>query len=456
MFKRFTNGCVNVMSKYLPDAFIFAIVLTIITFIGGITLTGQSPFQMILHWAGPKGFFGLLAFTMQMVLVLVLGSAMAQAPVFKRLLQKIAKAAKTPVRGIMITAFVSVVACWINWGFGLVIGALLAKEIAREVKGVDYRLLIASAYSGFVVWHAGISGSIPLQVANEGALAAVAPEIFEKAFTIPTSQTIFSPMNLVISGIIIFGLPFVCKAMIPDKEHTIEVDPVKLIEPEPVVEEPSKFTPADKMERSRILWIIILVMGFVYIIYNFTKVGLNLSLDFVNFIFMYVGILLHGTLRRYIDAINEAAKSAGGIILQFPFYAGIMGMMTGANPETGVSLAGVISNAFVSISNQVTFPLFTFWSAGIVNFFVPSGGGQWAVQAPIMMPAGSAIGVDPAKTAMAIAWGDAWTNMIQPFWALPALSIAGLSAKDIMGYCVITLLFSGIVISAGFVIFALI
>ena len=453
MFKKFTNGCVKIMSKYLPDAFIFAIVLTIITFVGGITLTDQTPFQMIKHWAGPKGFFGLLAFTMQMVLVLVLGSAMAQAPVFKRLLQKIAKTAKTPVRGIMITAFVSVVACWINWGFGLVIGALLARAIAREVKGIDYRLLIASAYSGFVVWHAGISGSIPLQVANQGALATVAPEIFDPSFTIPTSQTIFSPMNLVISGIIIFGLPFVCKAMMPDKEHTVEVDPAKLIEPKIVVEDPTKFTPADKMERSKILWIIILLMGFAYIIYNFTQVGLNLSLDFVNFIFMYVGILLHGTLRRYIDAINEAAKSAGGIILQFLFYAGIMGMMTGANPETGVTLAGLISNAFVSVSTVTTYPLFTFWSAGIVNFFVPSGGGQWAVQAPIMMPAGFEVGVEPAKTAMAIAWGDAWTNMIQPFWALPALSIAGLSAKDIMGYCVITLLFSGIVISAGFLIF---
>jgi len=453
MFKKFTNGCVKIMNKYLPDPFIFAIVLTIITFIGGITLTGQSPFQMIKHWAGPKGFFGLLAFTMQMVLVLVLGSAMAQAPVFKRLLRKIAKATKTPIRGIMITAFVSVIACWINWGFGLVIGALLARAIAREVKGIDYRLLIASAYSGFVVWHGGISGSIPLQVANQGALATVAPDIFDPSFIIPTSQPIFSPMNLVISGIIIFGLPFVCKAMMPDKEHVIEVDPAILVEPEEVIEETSKFTPADKMERNKILWIIILLMGFAYIIYNFTQVGINLSLDFVNFIFMYVGVLLHGTLRKYIDAINEAAKSAGGIILQFPFYAGIMGMMTGANPETGVTLAGLISNAFVSISTVKTYPLFTFWSAGIVNFFVPSGGGQWAVQAPIMMPAGFEIGVDPAKTAMAIAWGDAWTNMIQPFWALPALSIAGLSAKDIMGYCVITLLFSGIIISAGLLIF---
>ncbi|WP_312698930.1 short-chain fatty acid transporter [Sedimentibacter sp.] len=453
MFKKFTNGCVYVMNKYLPDAFIFAIVLTIITFIGGVTLTGQSPFQMLLHWAGPKGFFGLLSFTMQMVLVLVLGSAMAQASVFKNFFKKVARAAKTPVRGIMITAFISVVACWINWGFGLVIGALLAKEIAREVKGIDYRLLIATAYSGFVVWHGGISGSIPLQVANEGALATVAPEIFDKAFIIPTSQTIFSPMNLFISGIIIVGLPFVCKAMMPDKKHTIEVSPELLIEKEGRKEDPSKFTPADKMERSKILWLITLAMGFAYIVYNFTKVGLNLSLDFVNFIFMYVGILLHGSLRKYIDAITDAASSAGGIILQFPFYAGIMGMMTGLNPETNVSLAGVISNAFVSISTARTFPLFTFWSAGIVNFFVPSGGGQWAVQAPIMMPAGDVLGVLPSKTAMAIAWGDAWTNMIQPFWALPALSIAGLSARDIMGYCVITLLFSGLIISAGLLIF---
>lgn len=453
MFKKFTNGCVYVMNKYLPDAFIFAIVLTIITFIGGVTLTGQSPFQMILHWAGAKGFFGLLSFTMQMVLVLVLGSAMAQAKVFKNLLKKIAKTAKTPARGIMITAFVSVVACWINWGFGLVIGALLAREIAKEVKGIDYRLLIATAYSGFVVWHGGISGSIPLQVANPGALEKVAPTIFDSTFTIATSNTIFSPMNLFISGIIIFGLPFVCKAMMPDKEHTIEVDPAKLVEKEVRSEDASKFSPADKMERSRILWIITLIFGFVYIVYNFTKVGLNLSLDFVNFIFLFVGILLHGSLRNYIDAVNEAAASAAGIILQFPFYAGIMGMMVGANPETGVSLAGVISNGFVSIANNVTFPLYTFFSAGIVNFFVPSGGGQWAVQAPIMMPAGHALGVDPAKTAMAIAWGDAWTNMVQPFWALPALSIAGLSAKDVMGYCVITLLFSGIIISAGFLIF---
>lgn len=239
--------------------------------------------------------------------------------------------------------------------------------------------------------------------------------------------------------------------MMPDKEHTIVVDPTLLVEEEKKKHEIK--TPADKLEHSRILWLVVLVMGACFIVYQFAQKGINaLDLNFVNFIFLMAGLLLHGNLRNYIDAFSEATKGAAGILLQFPFYAGIQGMMTGA-AVGGVSLAGVISQAFVSIATVKTFPLFTFLSAGIVNFFVPSGGGQWAVQGPIMMPAGLNIGVAPAKTAMAIAWGDAWTNMIQPFWALPALGIAGLSAKDIMGYCVITLLFSGVVICAGFLIF---
>lgn len=315
---------------------------------------------------------------------------------------------------------------------------------------MDYRLLIASTYSGFVVWHGGLSGSIPLGVAAVGVDGVVANTGGVVTEAIPTSLTIFSPMNLVISAIIIIGLPFVCRAMMPDKEHTIEVDRALLSE-----EADKVYTiesPADKLEHSRIIWAMVLILGFAYIIYNIAMNKLDsLNLNFVNFIFMFTGILLHGNLKKYIDAFAESTKSCSGILLQFPFYAGIQGMMTGA--VAGVSLAGVISTFFVGIATKTTFPLFTFLSAGIVNFFVPSGGGQWAVQGPIMMPAGLEIGVPAAKTAMAIAWGDAWTNMIQPFWALPALGIAGLSAKDIMGYCVITLLFSGIVISAGFLIF---
>jgi short-chain fatty acids transporter len=382
-----------------------------------------------------------------MVLILVTGSAMAQAPVFKKILQSIGSTAKSPASAVMITVFVALIACWINWGFGLIIGALLAKEMARQVKGVDYRLLIAAGYSGMVVWHGGLSGSIPLTISSASGLAATGGALTE---AVPTSLTIFSLQNIAITVAILIIMPFVVKAMHPEADKTVVVDPKLIQEPEP--KQYIATTPAEKMENSKILWGLVVLMGFAYVVFHFMTKGFDLNLNIVNFIFMFTGILLHGTLRRYIDAVIEGAKGASGIVLQFPFYAGIMGMMTGLNAD-GLSLAGVISNGFVSISTATTFPLFTFLSAGIVNFFVPSGGGQWAVQGPIMMPAGAALGVAPAKTAMALSWGDAWTNMIQPFWALPALGIAGLGARDIMGYCVITLLVTGVIVSAGFLIF---
>lgn len=215
-------------------------------------------------------------------------------------------------------------------------------------------------------------------------------------------------------------------------------------------EEFAKMTPAEKLENSCFVNYILAILGFAYIVYYFASSGkFDLNLNIVNLIFLMLGVLLHKTPRSLIDAFGEAAKGAAGIILQFPLYAGIMGMMTGANAETGLSLAHVISNFFVHVSTVKTFPLFTFLSAGIVNLFVPSGGGQWVVQGPIMMPAGAEIGVDAAKVAMCIAYGDSWTNMIQPFWALPALGLAKLGARDIMGYTLIVLIVSGLVIGAG-------
>ncbi len=445
MFKKLSKGCVSLVQKYLPDPFLFAVMLTFIVFILGIFLTGQGPLDMVLHWAG--GFWNLLAFSMQMVLVLVTGHALANAPIIKKGLRKLASVAHTPTQAIFAVSFISIIACWINWGFGLVIGALYARELARQVEDVDYRLLIGAAYSGFLVWHSGISGSIPLKLATAGpGLAKATSGIVTEV--IPTSQTIFSPYNLIIVGIILFTMPFVNRAMHPSKEETISVDP-ELLKDDPDLPEIENPTPADKIENSVIVSMLIGAFGFVFTVYYFIQNGFSLNLNIVNFMFLFAGIILHGTPKRYIYAVKEATKGSSGIILQFPFYAGIMGMMVGANADTGLSLAGVISNGFVSISTPRTFPLWTFLSAGIVNFFVPSGGGQWAVQAPIMMPAAADLGVSYAKTGMAISWGDAWTNMIQPFWALPALGIAGLGARDIMGFCIVDLLYTGVIIGLG-------
>ncbi|UYP01201.1 TIGR00366 family protein [Oceanotoga sp. DSM 15011] len=449
MFKKFSNACVNLVQKYLPDAFIFAIFLTFLTWILGMIFTQQGPIDMIVHWG--SGFWKLLAFSMQMALVLVTGHALASSPPIKKFLISLTKFIKTPTQAILAVSFVSAIACWLNWGFGLVIGALYAKEIARKVKDVDYRLLIASAYSGFLVWHGGISGSIPLTLATSTAnLAEMTSGAISEA--IPVSNTIFSPLNIFISVSLILILPFINRAMHPDADKVVSVDSDLLKENEEIEIDNKDMTPADKIENSKIISIILGLFGIIYIIYHFYTNGFDLNLNIVNFIFLTVGIVFHQTPKRYINAVKEAVKGASGIILQFPFYAGIMGMMVGAN-SAGVSLAGLISHWFVSISNPTTFPLFTFLSAGIVNFFVPSGGGQWAVQAPIMMPASIELGVSTAKTGLAIAWGDAWTNMIQPFWALPALGIAGLGARDIMGFCIVDLLCSGLIITVSMLIF---
>ena len=456
MFKKFTNGCVNVINRWLPDPFLFAIILTIVVFIAAMVGTAQGPVDMINAWGNSSGFWNLLSFSMQMALVLVLGSAMASASIVKKFLAKIATLAHDNKSAIIVTTFVSVICCWLNWGFGLIAGALLAKEVARRVPTVDYRLLIASAYSGFVIWHSGLSGSVPLTLSGGYTIGEV-------TYQAGTDLTLFHPMNLIMCGIILLVMPLLNYAMHPDADKTIVIDPALL-----AVDKEKEYkieTPAEKMEHSKILWGIILAMGAVYVAYYFYDVvvvkegGIGaipnaLNLNIVNFIFLFLGILFHGDLRKYVDAIGEAASGAAGILLQFPFYAGIMGLMTAANPETGLSLAKIISNFFVSVSTPTTFPMLTFLSAGIVNFFVPSGGGQWAVQGPIVMPAAAELGVDVGRAAMAIAWGDQWTNMIQPFWALPALGVAGLSAKDIMGYLVIVLIFTGVVACGGFLAWA--
>ena len=456
MFKKITNGCVRMVSRWLPDPFIFAVILSIVVYIAALFATKMGPLEILSAWGGSTGFWSLLSFSMQMACVLVFGSAMASSRPVKALLKKIAGLAHNNFQAIFVTAFISTICCWLNWGFGLIVGALLAKEVVRRVPSVDYPLLIASAYSGFVIWHAGLSGSIPLAL-NSGYTIFAGTES-EMTFNASTSTTIFHPMNLIMCLVILFVMPFVLYAMHPHKDKVITVDPKLLVDEEELKHE--RKTPADKMEQSKILWIILCAAGVAYVIYYFVTSGqkgksvvASLDLNTVNFIFLTLGLICHGSLRSYIDAIEESVKGAAGIILQFPFYAGIMGMMVAANAE-GVSLAGVISNFFVNISNELTFPLLTFLSAGIVNFFVPSGGGQWAVQGPIVMPAAAAMGIEPGRAAMAIAWGDQWTNMIQPFWALPALGVAKLTAKDIMGYLVIILVFTGLVACGGFLCWA--
>lgn len=439
--KTLTSFFNRVVQRYLPDALLFAFILTFLVYLLGVFFTDNSPVDMVTHWG--LGFWDLLDFTMQMTLVVVTGYILANTPVIKRLLAKVSTFARTPVHAVMLVTIVSLIACLINYGFGLVIGALFAIHVAKHVPSVDYRILIASAYSGFLIWHGGFSGSIPLTIATPGHF------LEESMGVIPVTKTLFSPTNLFIVIALLITLPLFNRYLLKNAESQLE-DRTKWVIPNEEaasVEHVTPMTPAEKLENSRTISLIIGIMGIAFIVYHFAVNGFNLNINIVNFIFLFLGILLHQTPKRFLDTVANGVKNAGGIIIQFPFYAGIMGMMIHSGLSEQIALW------FVSVSTEQTLPYLSFLSAGLINIFVPSGGGQWAVQGPIMIQAAMELGADPAKTAMGVAWGDAWTNMIQPFWALPILAIAGLHIRDIMGFCVMILIFSFIPISIGFLLF---
>jgi len=449
MFQRIIRFCVKLVQKYLPEPFIFAVILTLVAFAVAIPVCHQTPLEVVEHWG--NGVWSLLAFAMQMALVLVTGSALAAAPTIKKGISALAGLPKTPAGAIALVTLISALACWLNWGFGLIVGVIFAKEIAKKLQGVDYRLLIASAYSGFVVWHAGLSGSIPLTMATEGSNLEV---VTKGALThpVPISMTVLAPQNLLMVAVVIVAIVAVNALMHPKKDHIVAIEPALLYEEEPKAE-PKPSTPSEKMENSRILAWIITLLGLSYLVIKLFFKGGSFDLGAVIMLFLFLGIVLHGTPLAYVKAFGKSVSGAAGILLQFPFYAGIMGIITGVG-ASGICLGEVVSNACVAISTPKTYPLFTFFCAAILNMFVPSGGGHWAIQAPIMFTAGAALNVDPGLTGMAISWGDAWTNLIQPFWALPALAIAKLNAKDIMGFCIIDLFVTGLIICAGLLIWA--
>jgi short-chain fatty acids transporter len=428
------------MRHYLPDAYLFAILLTFLSAVLALIFTPADMMKVITTWG--DGIYGIIAFAMQMVLILVTGYILALTPPLKKILDWVAQMADTPVKGAMIVAFVGGVGSWINWGFGLIFAGLLAVEVARRNRKTDYPVLIAAAYSGFVVWHMGFSGSIPLLIATPKH----AQNLIEKVTgqVVPVSDTIFAVWNLVPCAIIVISLPILFYLIYPKAEETVSISEERLKELEDQtvkIEKPANPTLAERIDHSYIINIIFALMGVFYLYLHFSRKGLDLNLNVVIFIFFIAGVILHGKPINYVRAMNIAVKAAGGIVLQFPLYGGIMGILI------GTGLAKVIAGWFVAISTPETFYMLQFWGAGLINLFVPSGGGQWAVQGPITIEAAQMMNINAVKSAMMVAWGDQWTNMIQPFWALPLLGLAGLSAKDIMGYTTMVLLWAGLVLS---------
>lgn len=419
----------NISLKYMPDAATFAVIFTMVAFVGGIVLAKQTPLEMVGHWY--TGFWSLLGFSMQIALGVITGSAIANHPFVKKWIRKACDFPKTGPGGAALACVFGILAHYIHWGLGIVVGAVASLEIARALrrKGVkfDYGLIVAAGFTGEMCWHGGLSASIGLTIAQPGHF------LEEEMGVIPFSHYLINPMN--VTMLVAFAIipPIICYFLHPSADRCRELRPETIA----VLDAPdlqvkkldlSNATPGEKISHSKILGYMIAAVGWVYIISYFVKNGFALDMDLVNAIFLMAGIAMYGDLTQYVAAVKNSIGGITGIVFQFPLYGGVLGMVRYSG------LVTIIANALASISTPFTFPLVTFLTAAIINLFVPSGGGQWAVQGPVSIAAAKLMGADLLKTSLCVAYGNTWTNLAQPFWAIATLGICGLKAKDIMGY----------------------
>ena len=440
IFQILARPFIAFVERYYPDAFIFVIILSVITFISALILTEASVSSALLAWG--DGLSMLFTFTAQITIIMIGAHSLAHTVSVQNFLTRIGQLPNTAYQAYSLVAFTAGVASLCAWSFGLIIGAIMARSVAKECLKkpfkIHYPLLVASAYSGYVIWHMGYSSSSALFVATPGHL------LENKIGVLPGTETILSPINIVLALIALATITIVCPLMRPKNEDAIEIDPTLLTDDhQKSVEKKDKVTLVEKFENHRSLSIFLAIAIFTYIAVTYTQKGFSLTLDFVSWTFLAFGLLLANSAMHYIKLVNNAAGTVGPIILQYPFYSGIMGLMA----TTG--LMKVVSDWIISIATPETLGFFAFLSGGFINMFVPSGGGQWAVQGPIMIEAALSLNVAPEVVVLGVAYGDQWSNMIQPFWLIPILAITGLRMRQVLGYTFVIFLFTGLIYGSG-------
>ena len=440
IFQILARPFITFVERYYPDAFIFVIILSLITFLSALFLTDSTVTSTLLAWG--NGLPMLLKFTAQITIIMVGAHALAHTKPVHRFLTRIGQLPNSANQAYALVAFTSGIASLFAWSFGLIIGAIIARSVASECSkkpfGIHYPLLVASAYSGFVIWHMGYSSSAALFVATPGHL------LEDRIGLIPVTETILSSTNIALALMALAIITIICPLMKPEDKDIIEFSPTPVDDNNnDVLDKKGALTLIEKFENHRSLNIFLGFALVSYIVATYWQNGFSLNLDIVSWTFLASGLLLASSPMHFIKLINNAAATVGPIILQYPFYSGIMGMMA----TTG--LMAVITDWIISISTPETLGFFSFLSGGLVNMFIPSGGGQWAVQGPIMIEAALTLDVNPSIVVLGVAYGDQWSNMIQPFWTIPILAIAGLHMRQILGYTFVIFLMTGILYGGG-------
>ncbi|WP_454835218.1 short-chain fatty acid transporter [Pseudomonas lini] len=430
---RITSFFTELMRRYLPDPFVFAIALTFLAIFLAVVVEGEAPLNSMMHWG--DGFWNLLAFTTQMAVILAMGYVLATSPLVDRMLDAIVLRVSTPRAAIIVATLVGCVGSYLNWGFGLVVGGIVARKLALHIRGIHYPLIIAAAYSGFTLYGLGLSATIPVLISTPGH------PMQQSMGLIGLSETIFSLPILLTALAVLVTMPLLNAALHPAPGAPIvEIDASHYTAKDEGAHHAGELfadnTIATRLNNSRLLSLAVGLLGLGYLAVSFYR-GANLDLNKVNLLILFLGILLLRTPAQYIIKLNDGIKTITGIILQYPFYAGIMAIMAGSG------LVNSVSKVFVDVANQQTLPFWGLISSFLINFFAPSGGGHWAIQGPFMVEAARTLNSSLAQTSMAVMLGNAWNDLVQPFWILPALALSRLKLKDVMGYTVIIMFWVG-------------
>lgn len=410
------------------DPFVLALLLNVL--VAGVGLVvGGSAGLVLDGWL--SGFSGLWAFAMQMVLMLALGHTLAVAPPVRRPLAGLAAwiaARRAPA--FWITVATGALA-FVHWGLGLVAGGLIARAAADAAPGdrVAAVRYVAAAYAGFIVWHVGLSGSAPLVVATSDHF------LVAQMGAVPLSETIFSASSLLLTAVVIL-----VSAVLVSRMRIGSADPGPAVAEHDMDDtQPSTVTGLAGGRLAGLAMLGVAALGLL-------SGRISLDLNTVILVFCALGLVAHGSLESFTEAMRRGLLGTVGIVIQFPLYGAIMGVMK----STG--LATLISSALVAGVPAFLFPVATFLSAGFLNILVPSGGGQWAVQGPILSEAAAALDVPWRKLVLGFSWGDAWTNLIQPFWALPLMALTGVRAHELLPVSIRLLVASGVIIALGLLV----
>ncbi len=435
-FARLGMALADWSQRWFPDAFVFALSGLIVVFVAG-SLMGIAIRDLIKYFG--DGFWSLIPFTMQMAIIIIGGYVVATSPPVHQLIRWLAGIPRTPRAAVAFVAFFSMATAILSWGLSLIFSGVLVREVVRNVRGIDYRAIGAAAYLGTgSVWALGLSSSAALVMATP---AAIPTALLKISGVIPLRETIYTWQSLATAGILMLAGVVVAYLSAP-ASSTKTAESFGVTEGLELQKLEERRAPAEWLEYAPVLSVVVGALGMAYLLQVLAARGPLAALDLntYNLLFLMLGLLLHWRPRSFVRAVNNAVPATAGVLIQFPFYGGIFGIIT-LSP-----ISRDLAHFFVSFSSTNTYPILVSIYSAILGMFVPSGGSKWIIEAPYVLQAAKDLHVNLGWVVQIYNTSEALPNLINPFWMLPLLGLLKVRARDLIGYGLVYFLVNSVLV----------